>query len=190
MPSATAPSQLSQRGHPKTRCGAKSRQHGRPCKLTAGFGTDHLGFGHCKHHGGNTANGKIHANRIEAIALGEARKVEPYVAVQEALEDHAGAVEWWRQKLVDEPAGEKREAAFREFIVQVDRKAHVAKIAIDAGVEERRVRIAEQLGSEIGDLFAAVFAQLKLTADQQKRAPAIVRAQLELLEGGRQELAA
>ncbi len=34
-------------------CGAKTRQ-GHPCKLPAGFGTDHLGVGRCKFHGGNS----------------------------------------------------------------------------------------------------------------------------------------
>lgn len=32
-------------------CGAKTRQ-GHPCKHPAGFGTDHLGSGRCKFHGG------------------------------------------------------------------------------------------------------------------------------------------
>ena len=35
----------------KAKCGAKTRQ-GHPCKLPAGFGTDHLGSGRCKYHGG------------------------------------------------------------------------------------------------------------------------------------------
>jgi hypothetical protein len=33
------------------RCGAKTRAGGR-CKNAAGFGTDHVGAGRCKFHGG------------------------------------------------------------------------------------------------------------------------------------------
>lgn len=35
-----------------TVCGAKTRQ-GTPCQLLAGWGTDHVGTGRCKLHGGN-----------------------------------------------------------------------------------------------------------------------------------------
>lgn len=37
-------------------CGAKTRQ-GHPCKLPAGHGTDHLGEGRCKFHGGASKGG-------------------------------------------------------------------------------------------------------------------------------------
>jgi hypothetical protein len=66
----------------------------------------------------------------------------------------------------------------------VDRLAKFAKMALDAGVEERRVRLAETLSSELSDLFAAVFAELGLTPDQLKRAKPIVHRQLVMLEGG------
>lgn len=35
-------------------CKAKTKQGGHPCKRPAGAGTDHLGEGRCKHHGGAT----------------------------------------------------------------------------------------------------------------------------------------
>lgn len=34
------------------RCGRTGRQSGEPCDLPAGWGTDHVGEGACKHHGG------------------------------------------------------------------------------------------------------------------------------------------
>jgi len=33
-------------------CGATAKSTGEPCKLAAGYGTDHLGEGRCKYHGG------------------------------------------------------------------------------------------------------------------------------------------
>lgn len=38
-------------------CGAKARG-GRPCKLVAGFGTNHVGIGKCKFHGGASTGPK------------------------------------------------------------------------------------------------------------------------------------
>ncbi len=37
------------------KCGAV--RNGKPCGREAGWGTDHLGYGHCKHHGGLSPNG-------------------------------------------------------------------------------------------------------------------------------------
>jgi hypothetical protein len=50
-------------------CGAHSRTTQQPCKNIAGKGTDHVGQGRCRHHGGATPikNGlysKIHRHRI------------------------------------------------------------------------------------------------------------------------------
>jgi len=39
------------------RCGRKSHQHGGPCKLPAGWGTDHNGDGACSFHGGKSPRG-------------------------------------------------------------------------------------------------------------------------------------
>lgn len=35
-------------------CGATAKSTGKPCKRPAGWGTDHVGFGRCKLHGGAT----------------------------------------------------------------------------------------------------------------------------------------
>jgi len=39
---------------PRPRCPATSKRTGEPCKLHAGYGTSHPGFGRCKFHGGNS----------------------------------------------------------------------------------------------------------------------------------------
>lgn len=41
-------------------CGAKTRQ-GRPCQQKAGWGTDHVGQGRCKLHGGKSLRGRASA---------------------------------------------------------------------------------------------------------------------------------
>jgi len=40
--------------HDERICGAKSKQTGQPCKQRAGWGTDHVGTGRCKLHGGRS----------------------------------------------------------------------------------------------------------------------------------------
>ena len=42
-------------------CGATNR-HGEPCGLPAGWGTDHVGDGRCKLHGGASPRGEEHPN--------------------------------------------------------------------------------------------------------------------------------
>lgn len=41
------------------KCGATAR-NGKPCPLSAGFGTEHLGQGRCKFHGGNAGRPPTH----------------------------------------------------------------------------------------------------------------------------------
>lgn len=52
-------------------CGAKKHQGDGTCRRSAGAGTDHLGFGRCSKHGGNTATQAVSASR--ELALREAR---------------------------------------------------------------------------------------------------------------------
>jgi hypothetical protein len=62
--------------------------------------------------------------------------------------------------------------------------ASIAKTALDAGVEERRVRVAEQFGSQIAELMGRVFAELDLSPAQRQAAPTIVGRHLRALEAG------
>jgi hypothetical protein len=88
-------------GHGTPRCGAATRSGGR-CKLAAGQGTDHPGYGSCKYHLGATANGRKHAQELaaldirdEALATLEASGYQPVTDPVTALQDVAG-----RQHLV------------------------------------------------------------------------------------------
>ena len=47
-------------------CGATAKSTGEPCKLPAGFGTDHVGEGRCKYHGGlSKGPGKKNKNAVK-----------------------------------------------------------------------------------------------------------------------------
>lgn len=229
MAAASASAELaditSRRGHPTARCGAKKKTAAGTCTMVAGWGTDHLGYGQCKLHGGASPNGIKHAATQAARHLAVELDVEPHDALLWCVRVAAGEVRFYTQKISELEEAQlivrQETVVSRELLVgaeddvegsgetlgyqelkrtstadahlhiwvegraqAVDRLAKYSKMALDAGVEERRVRIVEQLGSELGDAFAAVFAELKLTPEQQKRAPAIVHRTLYALEAG------
>jgi hypothetical protein len=63
----------------------------------------------------------------------------------------------------------------------LDRAAKHAKLALDAGVAERQVRLAEQQGEIVAGAIKAMLEGLGLSKEQQKRAPALVRQVLTAL---------
>lgn len=75
-----------------------------------------------------------------------------------------------------------------QTLYQAERKhlVNVCQAALAAGVEERRVQLAERTGQLIAELFEAVFADLGLSKKQKEKAPAAVRKHLAVYEGGRQ----
>jgi len=71
-------------------CEAKKKQGDGTCTKPAGWGTDHVGFGNCKLHGGASPNGKIHAEK-EAVAWRQrlADEMDPSVRVMAHIRDNA-----------------------------------------------------------------------------------------------------
>ena len=72
------------------------------------------------------------------------------------------------------------QAVYGEWI---DRSAKHAKLALDAGIEERKVRIAEAQGELLASVIKAILGDLDLNKKQQADAPAIVRRHLLALAG-------
>lgn len=85
------------RREPLPKCGAKLRG-GREgtCKRPAGSGTDHVGIGACRHHGGSTPNANKHAQvilaRQTANAYGIPRHIDPADGLIEEYWRTAGIV--------------------------------------------------------------------------------------------------
>jgi hypothetical protein len=63
-----------------------------------------------------------------------------------------------------------------------DRCARFAKLALDAGIQERQVRLAERQGALIVEILRAVLAdpELGLTAEQRKAVPGVARRHLAI----------
>lgn len=207
MASADRPEQPSTTTPTFETCGARTRR-GTACRRPAGHGTEHPGFGNCKLHFGATPNGGVHAARLEAAALGEEHDMAPHDALLWCVRIAAGEVRYFTQKVeqleaakvvVDDMRIRRHEGDASSFVERtshadlniwirarqdaVDRLARYAKVAVDAGVQERAVRIAEQF---VGDVAAAI--DVILTAfglREDPRAPEVVRTALVALEGGK-----
>jgi hypothetical protein len=65
-----------------------------------------------------------------------------------------------------------------------DKLADYATAALKAGVEERRVRLAENQGALVAQAIRQVLDQLNLTPTQQELVPTVVPAALRLIAGG------
>lgn len=186
---------------------------GGPCRRPAGWGTNHAGTGRCKLHGGSTSDHVKHAQKAQAAeavkTFGLPREIDPRDALLEEVYRTAGAVDWlhkqvqaltpddviWgRTEEVQRDAGEfpgtdTTYAATAHAFVQLWQKerAHlvaVCKAAIQAGIEERRVRLAEQQGALLSDVIKRILGDLGLTPEQQQRAPEVVVRHLRAVAGG------
>src|SRR4051794_41334929 len=94
---------------PERRCGARTRSGGR-CGLPAGHGTDHVGWGRCKLHGGNAPSGRRRAYHLEALAsmprMGGEVEVEPTDALLYCVRREAGRQAWLRAMVEVGDAGD------------------------------------------------------------------------------------
>lgn len=186
------------------KCGAV-RSDGKACTKKAGAGTEHVGQGRCKLHGGNTpAHQKAPqlAAALEAVEhYGLPRQVDPHTALLEELARTAGHVDWLRVQVgsLDEsalvgPVGTagvtpegmvhhpKAEASIWLRLYQGERKhlAEVAAACIKAGIAERQVRLAEQQGQLIAQVLQGVLRDLKLDPAAPKTRE-VVRKHLALV---------
>lgn len=140
------------------------------------------------------------AKALKAVAaFGLPREIDPREALLEEVYRTAGAVDWLQrqvQALQDEqvvwgvteevtkdsgefPGVDVTRAAEVNVWVKLwqAERAHlvrVAKEAIAAGIEERKVRLAEQQGALLADVIRRILGDLDLTPAQQARVPEVV----------------
>jgi hypothetical protein len=198
-------------------CGGDRGPEQPPCRRPAGWGTPHPGIGRCKLHGGSTPTHVLSARREQArravATFGLPREVDPHTALLEEVHRTAGHVAWLGEVVqglerddlvwgvteqVEKSAGEfpgtdttyAAKPSVWLDLYQRERRhlVDVCKAAVAAGIEERRVRLAEQQGALLASVIRGVLADLDLSADQQSRVAEIVpkhlRAVAELETGG------
>jgi hypothetical protein len=172
-------------------CGA-TKLSGDPCVLAAGWGTPHPGIGRCKFHGGLNPAAIRHSLSTEMKQLmGFEMEMDPYDALLWCIKITAGEIHWLSHKLSQIPekqwlentlTGKKINVWARQREIAIERLAKFSKWAIDAGLEERKVRIAELYGEMLGRLIKGILDDLHLDPQQREDSAAIVRKHLHLLE--------
>jgi hypothetical protein len=188
------------------RCGAHTKR-GASCAKPAGWGTPYR-HGRCKLHGGASPTHRKAAQRREAERavelFGLPREVEPHEALLEEVYRAAGHVAWLGEvvgqldtkrvvhgiartgQLADGNRTVQGRAAINIWVKlyqeERDRLVRVARAAIDAGVAEHQVRLAEGQAQQLARVITAVLTDLGHDpADEGVRK--VVR--LRLLEGAR-----
>ncbi|MFB8182622.1 hypothetical protein ACFC8N_42865 [Streptomyces sp. NPDC055966] len=143
-----------------------------------------------------TYGGKIETTATEAL-LDEVQWTAGHVAwlrerVQE-IEDTATGTDgqhplvWGktREKTGGQDWGQTEEATpniwLRLYQEERDHLVKVSTAAIKAGIEERRVRLAEQQGQLVAQAIRAILDDLGLTVEQQAKVPEIVPRHLRAL---------
>lgn len=80
--------------------------------------------------------------------------------------------------------GWKPRAFIEVWTKQREHLAKVCKMALDAGVAERQVRLAEKQGELVAGVIKAIFKDLDLSPEQKQIAPAVARKHLLMLNAG------
>lgn len=206
----TDPTPCPRCGQPHAKCTAH-RRDGQPCGQHPVTGTDvckmHGGLAPRVRAAGQRRKAQEAAERAVAL-FGAPKDVEPSQALLDLVHWTAGEVEYWREQVrqlaADEPAaltwGKTREKTGGQDVGDTyeakpaiqyvmlyaaqDRLAQYAAAALKAGVEERRVRLAESQGSLVADVIRRILDALGLDERQRELVPQVVPAQLRLLAGG------
>jgi hypothetical protein len=157
----------------------------------------------CGYHGGATAIAKAAGERNVAEKkafdqlrrIGEAVDTTPTEALLDTVKWTAGYVAWLREKVAlttddagltqySKATGTHQPSAWLDLLgTWSDRLVKVCESAIRAGVEERRVRLAEGQGALVADVISKILGDLDLTEDQQAAVAEVVPRHLRLVAG-------
>lgn len=183
-------------------CSAHSKRHHGPCG-----GTPLPGQDVCHWHGGRSPNaltaakhrGEIATARAEVEARHLPTNIDPQSALLDELRRTAGWVLYletkvdeldekdlvWgrtREKTGGDDHGTTHEAKPNAWyaLLTAERKhlLDVAKACVAAGIEERRIALAEDQGRAIAGAIQQILTALNLTLEQQQLVPTIVPAAL------------
>lgn len=164
----------------------------------------------CHAHGGRARqNRKAAADRMAeqevrdlAVTYGLPVETTPEQAILDEVQRTAGHVQWLEQQVRSMTKGElvwgmtkskeggddagTTEEAVPPVLLRLyqEERKHLVTVcaaAMRAGIEERRVKLAEQQGALVAQVIRAVLADLDLTSEQQARVPEVVPQHLRLL---------
>lgn len=179
-------------------CGAKkddlSMSGGGVCCQPAGWGTEHKGSGPCKLHGGGLPSvNRNHIKKLETKRMavyGDKIEVDPHQAVLDTVHRTAGHVAWLFDKIqaLHEVEGDMTLHQYTSmgirasvWVEMYERERmmllRASKAAVDMGVSERQVQLAEEQGRMIAMVLQQFIdsAEIKLTPQQRALAPKVIR---------------
>ncbi|MEJ7749963.1 MAG: hypothetical protein WKF32_00755 [Thermoleophilaceae bacterium] len=183
-------------------CGA-ARHDGKSCVHQAGWGTEHVGWGRCRHHGGQLRSGLMAAAKEEMRNMATPTDVTPGRALGGVLRLAAGQLVYASAqvaKLQDDDLFERAyspaEGVFKlcpHHWLKLQRDvmgdvARYAKLAADAGVAEREVELAETQTEIVAELLERVVSSLDLTSEQRSALGPSIRRHLSLVEDDTQDV--
>lgn len=166
----------------------------------------------CRVHGGASPNAlqarnrrdQENAAREDAARFAARTDIHPADALLELVHYQAGIVDYWRARVEDiededlewgvtrektggEDRGTTSEAAphiaYRLLTEAQDKLAAYAAAALKAGIDERRVKLAESQGALVAQAIRGILDALHLTPEQLELVPTVVPAQLRLITG-------
>lgn len=182
------------------------------CRRTAGANTDHEGTGRCWQHGGSNpsravqrGNRKLPSDQGHTVVdkaapknlndakqlLGIPIEMSPIDALMWCIRITAGEIQWYSERMAELKEHEWIEDTFvgkqlhmyaRNRTVAIDRLAKYSKWAVDSGIAERAMRLAESYGEQLYVLLHGVLEDLELTPGQRAKAPEIITRHLMAME--------
>jgi hypothetical protein len=170
------------------------------CCQAAGWGTDHLGYGHCRYHGGLTESQEkaVQFQRVTDMMqmYGSPIHVDPHEALLAEVHRAAGHVQWLGSFIAEfenskqltqmTEAGITPSVWIEMYHRERDRLVKASQTAISAGVAERQTRIAEEQGRMFAMVISKIFQdpRLHISNEQRIMMPSVVRDHLMALEAG------
>jgi hypothetical protein len=197
---------------PKPKCAGKSKRSGKQCKRDPAIGLDkcaiHCGLSKAERDRAAAEHKARQQARKAVETYGLPLDISPAEALLEEVRYTAGHVVWLRGKVHeiedDDLVWGKTEAVEKnasEFagtdttyaatpsvwleLYYRERKhlVDVTKAAISAGIEERRVKLAEAQGAMLAQVIRAILGDLDLTAEQQAKVAVVVPRRLRAVDG-------
>lgn len=173
-------------GRDGARCGGATRSGGQ-CRREAGWGTDHVGAGPCKLHGGctRTVSKGAHLRLVEAEARELFGKIAPEIVPVDnplaAYAEFAGEVMAWKQLMhslltdlrtvgYESESGEQVRAAVQLYERSMDRANTVLSSYARLNIDERLAKLSEVQSKAVLRAIEAVIVHLGANPQQANEA--------------------
>ena len=163
---------------PRQTCTALAKSTGQRCRSNPIKGGTV-----CIKHGGAAPQVRAKANRrlqeaeaaLAVQVLGGRRDITPTEALLEEVQWTAGHVAWLRERLHEQATDDLTSSPwYTLYLKERDHLVVATAAALRAGVEERRVQLAEHQGSLLASAITRILDALHLTPTQAELVPTVV----------------